>query len=91
MTYRAGGATKMSTKPILAAMDVMAAHCDSYSLPASWTMRTARSINSEEYRTDFFMVAPFSQMFEPPFKPGAIESHHYTATLPAQLCRNHFP
>src|SRR5471032_1214067 len=57
-------------QPILAAMDVMAAHCDSYSLPASWTMRTARSITSGEYRTDFFMVAPFSQMLEPPSNPG---------------------
>ena len=37
-------------------MDVMAAHCDSYSLPASWTIRTARSITSGEYRTDFVMV-----------------------------------
>ncbi|WP_211923323.1 hypothetical protein, partial [Duganella radicis] len=39
-------------------------------LPASWTMRTARSITSGEYRTDFFMVAPFSQMLEPPSNPG---------------------
>src|SRR5471032_15261 len=31
----------LEVQPILAAMDVMAAHCDSYSLPASWTMRTA--------------------------------------------------
>ncbi|MTV41607.1 filamentous hemagglutinin family protein [Duganella radicis] len=33
-------------------------------------MRTARSITSGEYRTDFFMVAPFSQMLEPPSNPG---------------------
>jgi hypothetical protein len=50
-----------SVQPILAAMDVMAAHCDSYSLPASWTMRTARSITSGEYRTDFFMVVMVRQ------------------------------
>jgi hypothetical protein len=34
------------------------------------TMRTARSITSGEYLIDFFMVAPFSQMLEPPSNPG---------------------
>jgi hypothetical protein len=33
-------------QPILAAIDVIAAHWDSYWLPASLTMRTARSMTS---------------------------------------------
>jgi len=84
-------------QPILAAMDVMAAHCDSYLLQASWTMRTARSITSEEYRTDFFMAAPVSQLLEPPSNPGrftnAIESE-VTATSPltyGNICATSLP
>jgi hypothetical protein len=33
-------------------------------------MRTARSITSGENLTDFFFMAPFSQMMEPPQNPG---------------------
>lgn len=47
----------------------MAAHCDSYWLPASSTMRTARSITSGEY-FDFFHGGSISQILEPPSNPG---------------------
>jgi hypothetical protein len=56
-------------QPILAAIDVIAAHCDSYWLPASLTMRTARSMTSGEYLGCFF-IAPFSQTIEPLQNPG---------------------
>jgi hypothetical protein len=62
-------------QPILAAMDVMAAHCDSYSLAASLTMRTARSMTSGEYFGCFF-IAPFSQRMEPPQNPGRFKHLH---------------
>jgi hypothetical protein len=56
-------------EPILAAIDVIAAHCDLYWLPASLTMRTARSMTSGEYLGCFF-IAPFSQTMEPLQNPG---------------------
>lgn len=46
-------------QPILAAIDVMTAHCNSYSLAASLTIRTARSMTSGEYFGCFF-IAPSS-------------------------------
>ena len=56
-------------QPILAAIDSIAAHCELYSLAASLTMRTARSMTSGEYLGCFFL-APFSQTMEPPQNPG---------------------
>nr|GFB76894.1 hypothetical protein [Tanacetum cinerariifolium] len=56
-------------QPILAAMDSIAAHCELYSLAASLTMRTARSMTSGEYLDCFFMT-PFSQTMEPLQNPG---------------------
>jgi hypothetical protein len=50
-------------------MDVIAVHCDGYSLPASLTIRTARSMTSGEYLGCYFM-APFSQAMDPPQNPG---------------------
>jgi hypothetical protein len=58
-------------QPILAAIDVMAAHCDSYSLTASLSMRTACSMTSGEY-LDYFFMTPFSQTTEPLRNPGAL-------------------
>ena len=55
--YRA--AIKAGVQPILAAIDVMAAHCDSYSLAASLTMRTTRaSAESVERRVTSTSIAP---------------------------------
>jgi len=45
-------------QPILAAIDVIAAYCDSCWLVASLTMRTARSMTSGESLGCFFIV-PF--------------------------------
>jgi hypothetical protein len=51
-----------NVQPILAAIDAIAAHCDSYWLPASLTMHKARSMTSGEYLGWFFMT-PFSQQW----------------------------
>src|SRR5690606_1251591 len=55
--------------PIFDAIELIAAHCDGYSLSCSNTMRTARSRTSGEYLVDFF-IAPSSQEMEPPEKSG---------------------
>jgi hypothetical protein len=51
-------------------------HCELYSLAASLTMRTARSMTSGEYLGCFF-IAPFSQTMEPLQNPGRF-SHAQT-------------
>jgi len=58
-----------AVQPILAAIDSIAAHCESCWPWASTTMRTARSWTSGENSTDFF-VAPPSKRLEPPQIPG---------------------
>src|SRR5690606_19868103 len=57
-------------QPILLAIDWIAAHCESYSLRCSATIRTARSLTSAEYRFDVSPMAPSSQSMEPPGKSG---------------------
>src|SRR5271165_6537191 len=59
-----------AVQPIFAAIDTIAAHCDAYSSLDSATIRTARSMTSGENFDDLFMMAPFSQMMEPPSNPG---------------------
>jgi hypothetical protein len=54
-----------------AAGDVIAAHCYGYSLPASLTMRIARSMTSGEYFGCFFMGSILSNIGAST-KPGAI-------------------
>src|SRR5690606_37418864 len=63
-----------AVQPILAAIEQIAAHSDSWSSWCSTTSRTARSRTSGEYFVDDFM-APSSQELEPPGKPG-----RFTAT-----------
>jgi len=57
------------TQPIFGAMDSTAAHRDGYSPRCSCTRRTARTRTSGENLLDLVM-APFSQMLEPPQNPG---------------------
>ena len=52
-----------------AALEVMAAHCDVWSLVCSYTSRTARSRTSGEYLLRFGMT-PSSHEMEPPGIPG---------------------
>src|SRR5271165_1969418 len=65
-----------AVQPIFAAIDTIAAHCDAYSSLDSATIRTARSMTSGENFDDLFMMAPFSQMMEPPSNPGRFTSEH---------------
>src|SRR5450755_4313481 len=55
--------------PILAAIEVIAAHCDEYSCRCSATIRTARSRTSSEYRFDV-PITPSSQVMRSPGKSG---------------------
>lgn len=61
-------------QPTLPATDSMVAQCEPYSLRCSCTSRTARSRNSGEILVVVvivvFIVAPISQMKEPPQNPG---------------------
>lgn len=68
-------------QPTLPAIDTTAAHCDSCCPRASPTNRIARSRSSGENFVDFLM-APFSQVMEPPQKPGrfSIPRHHRLST-----------
>jgi hypothetical protein len=66
-------AQRLRRAAILAAIDVIAAHCDSYSPLASLTMPTARSMTSGDYLGCFFMT-PLSQTVEPQQNPGWFSS-----------------
>ena len=58
-------------QPIFDAIELIAAHCEGWSLPCSSTIRTARSRTSGENRLEvFFVMAPPSQAVEPPANPG---------------------
>src|SRR5690606_26850618 len=81
--------------PIFDAIELIAAHCDGYSLSCSNTMRTARSRTSGEYLVDFF-IAPSSQEMEPPeksgrFNPSASTRSHKVFEMVALFVRSATP
>lgn len=58
--------------PIFGTIDSIAAHSEGGALRASSTSLTARSLVFGEYLFVLLIVAPFSQVMEPPQSPGAI-------------------
>ena len=56
-------------QPILAAIDEIAAHCHSFSLPASLTTRTVQSMTSRE-SFGYFLMIPSSPTIKPLQNPG---------------------
>src|SRR3954469_3691099 len=66
-------------QPILAAIELIAAHCEACSLWWSSTIRTARARTSGEYGGVRFVMAPSSQELEPPGNPG-----RFILPLPAE-------
>jgi len=61
-------------QPIIGAIDSTAAHNNGRSLRASCASRAARSLTSGEYLFVLLIVAPFSQVMEPPQFPGRFRS-----------------
>jgi hypothetical protein len=76
-----------AVQPILAAIDMIAAHRDGCSPSWSRTIRTARARTSgENLLLVYFVMAPPSQELEPPINPGRFTSALALIAVIARPC-----
>src|SRR6185295_4280656 len=79
-------------QPILDATELTAAHRDRCSPACSNTIRTARSCTSGEYCFAFsFIMAPLSQLLEPPAFPGRFRVTNDVGQSSTRLRQSEWP